>query len=82
MLVARIGPPVDVAAMTGGFSLTQRADGNEDDSPTTINTIIREAILQSRADLLLKTKVTVEGAVRVLDPNLGRMDVARGVVPS
>ena len=49
------------------------SDGN-DDSPTIINTI-RDAILHS-ADLL-KTKVTVEGTVMVLDPNLGRMDVAR-----
>ena len=49
------------------------SDGN-DDSPTIINTI-RDAILHSAN--LLKTKVTVEGTVMVLDPNLGRMDVAR-----
>jgi hypothetical protein len=48
--------------------------GGTEDSPTVTNTI-REAILHS-ADLL-KTKVTVEGTVRVLDPDLGRMDMAR-----
>jgi hypothetical protein len=49
------------------------SDG-KDDSPTVTNTI-REAILHSAN--LLKTKVAVEGMVTVLDPDLGRMDVAR-----
>jgi hypothetical protein len=49
-------------------------NGNNDDSPKVIISI-REAILHS-ADLL-KTKVTVEGTVRVLDRDLGRMDMAR-----
>jgi hypothetical protein len=49
------------------------SDGN-DDSQTATHTI-RDAILHS-ADLL-KSKVSVEGTVMVLDPDLGRMDVAR-----
>jgi hypothetical protein len=49
------------------------SDG-KDDSSKIINTI-REAILHS-ADLL-KTKVTVEGTVMLLDLDLGRMDVVR-----
>lgn len=47
---------------------------DKEDSPRVTNTI-REAILHSTD--LLKTKVAVEGKVTVLDPDLGRMDVAR-----
>lgn len=56
------------------FQQITTMSGGTEDSPTVTNTI-REAILHS-ADLL-KTKVTVEGTVRVLDPDLGRMDMAR-----